>query len=309
MNSDDLECFARVANCGSISRAALELGSDQSTVSRQILRLEASTCSLLFHRGGRGVVLTDAGRTLLEHARRVTETVEEARRAIHAFSGHGPAELVIGAQATIARTIFGPVGSALRERFPRTRLRFAEGASSDMLSWLASGTIDVAVLYLPSQTAGLKIDILLQEQLRLVLPAGGMEADEEFPVRRLGEVPLILPSARHGLRMLAEALASRVGISLHVAMECDASISVTKRLVQSGCGYTLLPLAAVTEEVASGTLHAARLVGADVTREVALATVRNRSGASELWSAIQTVRQQICDTVCSGGWPDAELRV
>jgi len=308
MNSDDLECFARVANCGSISRAALELGSDQSTVSRQMLRLEASTCSRLFHRSGRGVVLTDAGRTLLEHARRVTETVEEARRAIHAFSGHGPAELVIGAQATIARTVFGPVGSVLRDCFPRTRLRFAEGSGSQMLSWLASGNIDLAVLYLPSQTAGLKIDILLQEQLRLVVPGGETDIGDEFAVRRLGEVPLILPSAPHGLRLLVEALASRVGISLHVAMECDASISVTKRLVQNGCGYTLLPLAAVTDEVAAGNLRTARLVGADVTREVALATSRNRSGASELWSAIQTVRQQICDTVCSGGWPDAQLR-
>jgi DNA-binding transcriptional LysR family regulator len=308
MNSDDLECFARVAHCGSISRAALELGSDQSTVSRQMLRLEAFTCSRLFHRSGRGVVLTDAGRTLLEHARRVTETVEEARRAIHAFSSRGPAELVIGAQATIARTVFGPVGSALRACFPRTRLRFAEGTGSDMLSWLASGNIDVAVLYLPSQTAGLKVDVLLQEQLRLVVPGNEADIGDEFAVRRLGEVPLILPSARHGLRLLAEALASRVGISLHVAMECDASISVTKRLVQNGCGYTLLPLAAVTEDVARGTLHAAKLVGADVTREVALATTRNRSGAAELWSVIHTVRQQICETVSSGGWPDAQLR-
>ena len=308
MNSDDLECFARVANCGSISRAALELGSDQSTISRQMLRLEASTCSRLFHRGGRGVVLTDAGRTLLEHARRVTETVEEARRAIHAFSGHGPAELVIGAQATIARTIFGPVGSALRKRFPRTRLRFAEGSSSDMPAWLASGNIDVAVLYLPSQTAGLKIDILLQEQLRLVAPGSDVDIDEEFAVRCLGEVPLILPSAPHGLRLLAEAIANRVGISLHVAMECDASMSVTRRLVQNGCGYTLLPMAAVAEEVASGTLRTARLVGADVVREVAMATARNRPGASELWSVLQSVRQQICDTVRNGGWPDAQLR-
>lgn len=308
MNSDDLECFARVANCGSISRAALELGSDQSTVSRQMLRLEASTCSRLFHRSGRGVVLTDAGRTLLEHARRVTETVEEARRAIHALSGHGPAELVLGAQATIARTMFGPVGSALRERFPRTRLRFAEGSGSDMLSWLASGNIDVALLYLPSQTAGLKIDILLQEELRLVVPGGQFDIDDEFPVRRLGDVPLILPSARHGLRLLVEGLASRVGISLHVAMECDASISVTKRLVHNGCGYTLLPLAAVAEEVANGTLRTARLVGADVTREVALATARNRPGASELWSVIQAIRHQVGNVVSSGGWPDAQLR-
>lgn len=308
MNSDDLECFARVANCGSISRAALELGSDQSTVSRQMLRLEASTCSRLFHRSGRGVILTEAGRTLLEHARRVTETVEEARRAIHAFSGMGPAELVIGAQATIARTIFGPVGAALRLRFPRTKLRFAEGASSDMLAWLASGNIDVAVLYLPSQTAGLKIDILLQEQLRLIMPGGQADIDSEFAVRRLGDVPLILPSAPRGLRLLIEALASRIGISLHIAMECDASISVTKRLVQNGCGYTVLPLAAVAEEVAQGTLHAARLVGADVSREVAMATARNRTGAAELWGVIQTVRQQVRNTVASGSWLDTQLR-
>jgi LysR family nitrogen assimilation transcriptional regulator len=308
MNSDDLECFARVANCGSISRAALELGSDQSTVSRQMLRLEASTCSRLFHRSGRGVILTEAGRTLLEHARRVTETVEEARRAIHAFSGMGPADLVIGAQAAIARTIFGPVGSALRLRFPRTKLRFAEGASSDMLAWLASGNIDVAVLYLPSQTAGLKIDILLQEQLRLIVPGGQADIDSEFSVRRLGDVPLILPSAPRGLRLLVEALASRIGISLHIAMECDASISVTKRLVQNGCGYTVLPLAAVAEEVAQGTLRAARLVGADVSREVAMATARNRTGAAELWGVIQTVRQQVRNTVASGSWPDTQLR-
>ena len=308
MNSDDLECFARVANCGSISRAALELGSDQSTVSRQMLRLEATTCSRLFHRSGRGVILTDAGRLLLEHARRVTESVEEARRAIHAYSDQGPDELVVGAQPTIARTIFGPVGSALREQFPRTRLRFAEGLNADMLSWLATGTVDIAVIYVPLQASGLKIDILLQEQLRLIVPASQADVDSEFPVRRLGEVPLILPSAPHGLRHLAESLASRSGISLHIAMECDASISVTKRLVQNGCGYTLLPLAAVAEEVAQGTLKAARLVGADVSRDVALATARNRPGGSALWNVMQTVRQEVRHIVAAGAWPDTELR-
>ena len=70
----------------------------------------------------------------------------------------------------------------------------------------------------------------------------------------------------------------------------------------------LLPLAAVSEEAANGTLRTARLVGADVTREVGLATSRNRSGAADLWSVIHAVRQQICSTVSGGGWPDAQLR-
>jgi len=49
-------------------------------------------------------------------------------------------------------------------------------------------------------------------------------------------------------------------------------------------------------------------VGADVSREVVLATARNHAGAAELWNVLQTVRQQICNTVTSGGWPDARLR-
>jgi DNA-binding LacI/PurR family transcriptional regulator len=64
----------------------------------------------------------------------------------------------------------------------------------------------------------------------------------------------------------------------------------------------------VAEEVAQGTLKAARLVGADVSRDVALATAKNRPGGSALWNVMQTVRQEVRHIVRSGAWPDAELR-
>lgn len=308
MNSDDLECFARVAYCGSISRAAMELGSDQSTVSRQLLRLEAAVNSRLFHRNGRGVVLTDAGRTLLEHARRVTQTLEEARHAIHALSEAGPSELSIAAQPTIARTLFGMIATVLHDRFPHTRLRFAEGLAGQVMPWLASGMVDMALLYLPPHGGGLKADVLLQERVRLILPPGGIGAEAEFAVRELANVPLILPSAPHGMRLLAESLASRAGVALHVAMECDASISVIKRLVESGCGYTLLPLAAVKEEVEQGRLGSATLVGPEVWRDVALATAKNQIGNANLWPVINAVRQEVRQLVMNGSWPDTKLR-
>ena len=97
LNSDDLACFICVANTQSISRAALELGADQSTVSRQIARLEASLDTRLFHRSGRGVVLTEAGNTLLGYARQVAATLTEARAAVRASTAQGPAQLVIAA--------------------------------------------------------------------------------------------------------------------------------------------------------------------------------------------------------------------
>lgn len=307
MNSDDLECFVRVANCGSISRAAMEMGSDQSTVSRQMARLEATSETRLFHRSGRGVVLTDAGLALLEQARNVMAALEEARRAIHTFSDQGPAQVVIAAQPTIARMVYGSVGKALKRKFPKTRLRFVEGLGSHMMEWLAAGEVDFAILYVPMHSGGLKVDMLLREPIRLIAPASHSHIGPEFPVRQLGQVPLILPSTPHGLRLLAESLAQKAGTSLEIAMECDASTNVTRRLVEEGCGCTLLPLASVVDEVGKGTLRTARLIGPEVVREVAIATAKNRPPVTQLWGVMQTIRQEVAQIVTDGNWPDAQL--
>ncbi|NYH98832.1 LysR family transcriptional regulator [Cupriavidus plantarum] len=315
LNSDDLACFVCVANTQSISRAALELGADQSTVSRQIARLEAALDARLFHRSGRGVVLTEAGNTLLTYARQVASTLSEARAAVRASTASGPAQMVIAAQPTIANTAFAAIAAALKQRFPATKVRFVEGLASPILAWLAAGEIDVALLYLPEQQGALKVDVLLEEDLTLVTPtswsaSGSHSANHlgaTFPARRLGEMPMILPSTGHGVRVLAEQLAARVGTALNMTLECDASNTVAMRLVEDGCGATILPFAAVADRVAQGRLHSARIVDPVVTRQVALTTARNRPPVPELWEVMQAVRMSVRNIVMSGAWPGARL--
>lgn len=307
MNSDDLSCFIEVAACGSLSRAAVALGSDQSTVSRQMARLESATGVRLLHRNGRGVALTEAGESLLAHARRIAASIDEARNAVQAFSGAGPSQVVIAAQPTIARMSFAAIGRVVRQRFPRTRLRFVEGLGSHMLNWLADGEIDLALLYLPSHAGALKVDRLLREPLHLVAPPSFSHIGADFPVRHLAEVPLILPSTHHGLRLLAESLAQKAGIRLDIAMECDTSTNVTRHLVEQGYGCTLLPLAAVAEEAAQGRLRTARLVEPEVVRDVVIASARNRPPVPHLWDISQALRQEMAQIVAGGAWPDASL--
>ncbi|CAG9180453.1 LysR family transcriptional regulator [Cupriavidus pampae] len=307
LNSDDLACFVCVANTQSISRAALELGADQSTVSRQIARLEAALDARLFHRSGRGVVLTEAGNTLLTYARQVASTLTEARAAVRASTANGPAQMVIAAQPTIANTAFAAIAAALKQRFPATKVRFVEGLASPILAWLAAGEIDVALLYLPEQQGALKVDVLLEEDLTLVTPTSWSHLGATFPARRLGELPMILPSTGHGLRVLAETLAARVGTALNMTLECDASNTVAMRLVEDGCGATMLPFAAVADRVAQGRLHSARIVDPVVTRQVALTTARNRPPVPELWDIMQAVRMSVRNIVMSGAWPGARL--
>ena len=307
LNSDDLACFVCVANTGSFSRAALELGSDQSTVSRQISRLETTLDTRLFNRSGRGVTLTESGNTLLGYARQVVATISEACEAVHACTAKGPAKLVIAAQPTIANTAFGLIGTALKQRFPATRLRFIEGLAGPILGLLATGEVDMALLYSSEQNSGLDQDVLLEEDLMLVAPASWSYIGPTFPVRKLGEVPMILPSTEHGLRVLAESLTARAGAKLNMALECDASNTVSMRLVEDGCGATLLPFAAVADRVAQGRLHAARLVEPVVTRKISLAMARNRPAMPELFEITQTVRKEVRNLVTAGAWRGARL--
>lgn len=307
LNSDDLACFVRVVGTGSFSRAALELGSDQSTVSRQMARLEAKLGSRLFSRSGRGVVPTEAGTTLLGYAQQVAATLGEARDAVHACTAKGPARLVIAAQPTIANTAFGLIGTALMRGFPSTRLRFVESLAGPILDWLATGEVDMALLYSPEQDTGLNLDVLLQEDLMLVVPASWSYIGSEFPVGKLGELAMVLPSTEHGLRVLAESLVARAGGRLNLALECDASNTVAMRLVEDGCGATLLPFAAVADRVAQGRLHAARLVEPVVTRKISLAMARNRPAVAEFFDITQTVRNEVRNLVASGAWTGARL--
>ncbi len=307
MNSDDLAVFAHVAKSGSISRTAMEMGANQSTISRRIALLEAELGVRLFRRSGRGVGLTERGEQLLGYAQALERTLDEARGAMRSGTESGPAQLAIAAQPTIARIMFGELGQRLRARYPHTRVRFVEGLASQILGRLNDGEIDLAIMYVPEHRGTTQFDPLLAEELCLVAPASFALPDGPVDVHTLGELPLILPSTHHGLRVLAESLAARHGFTLQIALECDGSISLTKRLVMAQCGCTLLPAASVIEEVASGRLRCVPLANAAVVRDVAIAWPLNRVMPDGVWRVAQMIRELAARLVEAGDWPGATL--
>jgi len=89
MNADELDwsllrTFLAVAEHGSLSKAAQEAHASQPTLTRQLAALEAEAGAALFERSGRGMVLTAAGRALLEPARQVRAAVAGAVKALAA---------------------------------------------------------------------------------------------------------------------------------------------------------------------------------------------------------------------------------
>ncbi|NHN83755.1 LysR family transcriptional regulator [Acetobacter musti] len=307
MNSDDLALFALVAGDLSISRAAMALGLDQSTVSRRIGLLETQLGGQLFRRSGHGVRLTERGRLLLDYAERVGLILDEAFQAVQSRSGTGPAHLCIAAQPTIARMLFGSLSRAVRARFPATRIRLIEGLAAQILPRMDAGEIDLSILYVPEHTGGQHWEALLLEDVHLITPAGHPLEGSTVDVRDLGAIPLILPSTHHGLRVLVEKLASRYDFPLQLALECDGSISITKRLVRENCGCTILPSAAVLEDIASGTLKSFRLTNPTITRTVAATWPKKSLLTDDLSSILRILRHCTESIVAEERWPDARL--
>lgn len=307
MHSEDLLFFLSVAANGNLSRAAIEIGISQSALSRRISTLESTLNTRLFHRSGRGVMLTESGHRLLSYAQTIKDTLDEANAALLTPAHQGPSAIVLAAPPTIAKILFGTIGKALQQQYPGIKLRFREGLAGHIQDWIATGEVDAAIAYLPENRGAMgAVDVILRERLSFIAPMEFGPLEASFPIERLADVPMILPSHPHGLRVRAEAFAARHAKTLNISMECDSSVYITKQLVVENCGCTILPVAAVFEELQSKKLQATRLAP-DVVRDVAIVSGRNRPPVSSQWEVLRTVRKKMIELVESGAWPDTEL--
>ncbi|MEZ4473504.1 MAG: LysR family transcriptional regulator [bacterium] len=118
LNWDLLRVFLAVADAGSLTRAAEELGSSQPTVGRQVAELEASIGAPLVIRSPRGVALTETGRTLAAQAARVAAGLGEALRTLRADQDALRGTIRIAAAPPIGTFALPPILAALRATHP-----------------------------------------------------------------------------------------------------------------------------------------------------------------------------------------------
>ena len=178
-----------------------------------------------------------------------------------------------------------------------------EGYSGHVLEWLSTGRIDVAVLYDAPKTSTVLTQPLIEEELLLIGPANTPVSLREKPIQgsMLGELPLILPSHPHGLRVLVETLLGRIKVIPELECEID-SLSATLDLVERGVGYGILPYASVIKQVRAGTLVVMPIVEAGMSRQLVLATSTQLPTTIATRSLARTVKELVRDLVAEGIW-------
>ena len=122
MQLDDLRVFLRIVDGGGLSKAANLAGVPKSSLSRALSRLESETALRLFERGGRDLRLSEAGRLLLPHARRILDDVAEAGAALDGMNGAPRGTLRINAAMTYALGMIAPMLPGFIARYPELRV-------------------------------------------------------------------------------------------------------------------------------------------------------------------------------------------
>jgi LysR family transcriptional regulator, nitrogen assimilation regulatory protein len=297
-----LRAFLTVADTGNVTRAAAVLHLVQPAVSRQIMLLEQDIGAPLFLRERHGMVLTDAGRTLADYARRAMLELDRARAEIAGATGGVGGLVTLGLLPSTIDILSGPLVAGLAASHPGICIRLAMGYAGTLMRWLQSGEIDAALLYDAARAAEVQTQPLVEEPLWVIGPRqAALQRDRPVPLAALVGQPLVLPSAPHGIRTLVDHACAVSSLQLTIAAETNA-LSVQRSLVLGGHGLTILPPIAVADDLRSGQLCGAPLAEPAITRSIVLALPGQRPTGVPVRCAVDLLVAQAKRAVQAGAW-------
>lgn len=236
-----LECFCAVARAGSFTKAAEDLGIAQPSLSEQIARLEQALGAALFERLSRRIELTPLGeailgraQALLEDAAALPDHFERAREGVH-----GP--LRVGAIPTVLPYFLAPLLKGFTQRFRDVDLHVREGRTAELVDQVLDGMIDVAVLSLPVEGAGLVMKELFRDPLYLAVPEDHpLASAEKVQLRRLSEERLLILKDGHCLRDETLAVCDRARARFSGQFEADQFLTIFE-WIRAGLGVSIVP--------------------------------------------------------------------
>lgn len=293
-----LRAFVALARTHHFGSAAEELGVSQPSLSQSLAGLEAGLGLKLIERTTRRVFLTPEGRSLLGKAIAITDAADDFLAAAAGADDPLTGPIRLGLIPTVAPYILPTVLRGIATALPDIRLQVVEDQTARLLAALRDGSLDVAVLALPAETAGIAEIPMYDEDFVLALPSGHpLEGRRRVDPTTLADLPLLLLDEGHCLRDQALEVCRLAGVSPDLGQTRAASLATAVQCVEGGLGVTLIPATAVESETASGELATATFTRPRPGRRIGL-VFRASSGREEPYRRLAAV---ITDLVDRGG--------
>ncbi|MEU2000071.1 hydrogen peroxide-inducible genes activator [Rhodococcus sp. NPDC019627] len=276
-----LRAFVAVAEHRHFGTAATRLSVSQPTLSQSLAALESGLGVQLIERSTRRVLVTTAGERLLGQAKVILEATDGFVATAAGVGERLTGPLRIGLIPTVAPYVLPALLPALRQDMPALEPQVIEDQTARLLESLRTGTLDVAVMALPSGAAGLTEIPLYTEDFVMVVPEGHELAGHTgISPSVLGALPLLLLDEGHCLRDQTLDLCRSADVQPMAGDTRATSLSTVVQCVAGGLGVTLVPECAVRVEIGRGPLATARFAAPAPGRMIGL-VFRSSSARAE----------------------------
>lgn len=254
---DQLQVFLTIAETGSFSRTARQLGRAQSAISYTVANLESQLNLKLFEREGtREPRLTAAGKAMLPDARRMIGVLQDLRARASGLTAGLEAELAIAVDALLPSPALIQVLRDFEDEFPTVALRLSVGAIGIVWRHLSSGEADITYGGRPIEFPPDLVSVRIGQAS--ITPV----ATPDHPLAIYpGRVPL---SVVREHRQLVISDVSRMAEGRDFAVFAYktwrmSDVGTKHQLIRSGLGWGGLPTWMIKDDIAAGRLKALNL--------------------------------------------------
>jgi DNA-binding transcriptional LysR family regulator len=248
-----LKVFLTVATERSFSRAGEKLLRTQPAISIAIQRLESDLKEKLIDRSGRELLLTDAGRVVLEYARRFQQLESDLENSLRELRDNYAGRLSIGANESTSLYLISHI-QRYRRLFPKIKVQVRRTLSSKIPSQLLDGELELGVISYDPDDDHLVSQVIFTDHLALVVsPEHRFANRKEVSITELDMETFIAHNVLSPYRELVLREFQRHKVPLNMDVEMP-TVETIRRMVQQNEGVAFLPKMCVEQELAQKLL-------------------------------------------------------
>lgn len=275
-----LQLVAGISDAGTMTGAASRLHLTQSALSHQLRDIEARLGTPLFVRLGRSMVLTAAGRRVLDTARRVLGELERAEEDVRRLAGHSEGIIRVCTQCYTGYHWLAGVLGSFQRKHPHVTVNIAADATDRPVDALLDGSIDLAILIDPARDRRLRLrPLFTDEMVAIVAPSHALaKAAWVSPDALAAEHLLVYSSAPEESFVL-----SRVMAPLGLTPRRVSFIMLTEAMIElarAGIGVGILPRWSAQRAIAAGSVVPLSITRRGMQRKWAAATLAAHAAPS-----------------------------
>src|SRR5260221_2000041 len=287
-----LQVFLTVAAEKSFSRAAERLLRTQPAVSLAVQRLEAELGEKLIGRSAKHLLLSDAGRTVLDYARRFESLRQELENSLAELRDNSAGRLVIGANESTTLYLLSHIGN-YRRLYPKVKVQVRRSFSSKIPTELLDGNLELGVISYDPGDDRLVSTIIYADSLVFVVSPQHRFADREsVSITELDMETFIAHNVVSPYRevVLREFQRHKVPLNMDVEMP---TVETIRKLVQANQGVAFMPRMCVGQELEQGTLRAVKVNELRVERKIRLVYPARRALSHAAKAFLEVIQQPV----------------